>query len=139
VPLYLKDINCGCNDPTKDIVLNPAAWTDQAPGVFGSGTTYYGDFRGQRRPVESFSLGKRFSFRERFSLSIRGEFFNPFNRNESLSDPVTSSPSNPPTRDARGLLTGGFGYINYTAISSNSVGGTIPSPRTGQIVARFEF
>lgn len=139
VPLYLKDINCGCNDPTKDTVLNPAAWTDQAPGVFGSGTTYYSDFRGQRRPVESLSLGKRFSFRERFAFSIRAEFFNPFNRNESLSDPVTSSPSNPPTRNAAGLLTGGFGYINYTAISSNSVGGTIPSPRTGQIVARFEF
>jgi hypothetical protein len=139
VPLYLKDINCGCNDPTKDIVLNPAAWSDQAPGVFGSGTTYYSDFRGQRRPVESLSLGKRFSFRERFALSIRAEFFNPFNRNESLSDPVSSSPSNPPTRNAQGLLTGGFGYISYTAIASNSVGGTIPSPRTGQIVARFEF
>jgi hypothetical protein len=36
-------------------------------------------------------------------------------------------------------LTGGFGYVNYTAITSNSVGGNFPSPRTAQIVARFEF
>jgi len=36
-------------------------------------------------------------------------------------------------------LTGGFGYMNYTAISSNAVGGTYPAPRTGQIIARFEF
>jgi hypothetical protein len=29
--------------------------------------------------------------------------------------------------------------VNYTAITSNSVNGTYPSPRTAQIVARFEF
>jgi hypothetical protein len=137
-PLYLKDLNCGCIDPTQQTVLNPAAWTDQAAGVFGTGTAYYGDFRGQRRPVESLSLAKRFPIRERMSLSIRAEFFNPFNRNEVVSDPSTGSPSNPPTR-SNGVLTGGFGYMNYTAISSNAVGGTLPAPRTGQIVARFEF
>jgi hypothetical protein len=138
VPLFLKDLNCGCIDPTQETVLNPAAWQDQPTGVFGTGTVYYNDFRGQRRPVESFSLGKRFPIRERMSLSIRGEFFNPLNRMEAVSDPSTGSPSNPPTR-ANGLLTGGFGYMNYTAISSNVVGGTLPAPRTGQIVARFEF
>jgi len=138
VPLYLKDLNCGCIDPTQETVLNPAAWVDQATGVWGTGTVYYNDFRGQRRPVESLSLGKRFTFHERMSFSIRGEFFNPLNRNEVVSDPSTGSPSNPPTR-SNGVLTGGFGYMNYTAISSNAVGGTLPAPRTGQIVARFEF
>jgi len=137
--LYLKDLNCGCIDPTKDIVLNPAAWQDQPAGVFGNGTVYYSDFRGQRRPTESVSLGKRFPIRERMHLSIRAEFFNPLNRNEVVSDPSTGSPSNPPTRNPAGLLTGGFGYMNYTAISSNAVGGTLPAPRTGQLVARFEF
>jgi hypothetical protein len=136
--LYLKNLNCGCIDPTQETVLNPAAWTDQAAGVFGTGTVYYNDFRGQRRPVESMSLGKKFPLRERLSLSIRAEFFNPFNRMEAVSDPSTGSPSNPPTR-SNGVLTGGFGYMNYTAISSNAVGGTLPAPRTGQIVARFEF
>jgi len=138
-PLYLKNINCGCIDPTKDIVLNPAAWVDQAAGTWGTGTAYYNDFRGQRRPVESMSIGKRFPIRERMSFSIRAEFFNPFNRNEVVTDPSTGSPSNPPTHNPAGQLTGGFGYMNYTAISSNAVGGTYPAPRTGQIIARFEF
>ena len=26
-PLYLKNPNCGCVDPNKDLVLNPAAWS----------------------------------------------------------------------------------------------------------------
>jgi hypothetical protein len=137
-PLYLKDLNCGCIDPTQQTVLNPAAWADQTSGVWGTSTRYYSDFRGQRRPVESISLGKRFPIRERVVFSIRAEFFNPFNRMEVVSDPSTGSPSNPNTR-SNGLLTGGFGYMNYTAITSNAVGGTLPSPRTGQIVARIEF
>jgi hypothetical protein len=134
-PLYLKDIN-GSIDPTQDVVLNPAAWSDQAPGVFGTGTAYWSDFRGKRRPVESASIGKRFSIKEHVALSIQAEFFNVFNRNEAVSDPSTGSPSNPPTRDNLGRLTGGFGYMNYTAVTSNSVGGTLPAPRMGQIVAR---
>ncbi|MDE3167463.1 MAG: TonB-dependent receptor [Acidobacteriota bacterium] len=138
-PLYLKNPNCHCYDPTVETILNPAAWVDQAPGGFGSGTVYYSDFRGQRRPVESVSFGKRFPLRERLSFSLRAEVFNPLNRNEVLSDPATGSPSLAPTRSPKGLLTGGFGYVNYTAITSNSVGGGFPSPRTAQIVARLEF
>jgi len=118
-------------------VGNRAVWLNA--GTWGTGTVYYNDFRGKRRPVESMSIGKRFSVRERMSLSIRAEFFNPFNRNEVVSDPSTGSPSNPPTRNQAGQLTGGFGYMNYTSISSNAVGGTYPAPRTGQIIARFEF
>jgi hypothetical protein len=56
-----------------------------------------------------------------------------------VSDPSTGSPSNPPTRNQAGQLTGGIGYMNYTSISSNAVVGTYPAPRTGQIIARFEF
>jgi len=138
--LYLMNPNCKCFDPTTQTILNPAAWSDQAQGVFGSGTVYYSDFRGQRRPVESFNFGKKFPVRgERMAFSIRGEVFNPFNRNEVLSDPATGSPATAPTRTAAGLLTGGFGYVNYTNITSNSVGGAFPSPRTMQIVGRFEF
>jgi hypothetical protein len=139
VPLYQKDIN-GKIDPTQDIILNPAAWTDQAAGVFGTGTVYYSDLRGKRRPVESMSIGKRFPLhKEGVFLAVRAEFFNIFNRNEVVSDPSTGSPSNPPTRDNLGRLTGGFGYMNYTAVSSNSVGGTFPAPRSGQIVIRLQF
>jgi hypothetical protein len=88
--------------------------------------------------VISGGLGKSFRIRERMALSIRGEFFNIFNQLLSLPNPSTGSPANPPTR-SNGLLTGGFGFLNYTSITSNSVNSTVPTPRTGQIVARFEF
>ncbi len=139
VPLYLKDINCGCLDPTQETVLNPAAWQNQTAGVPGSNVVYYNDFRGQRRPVISGGIGKVFNIREGASFSIRAEFFNLFNMMEALGDPSTGSPQTPPTRSNSGLLTGGFGYLNYTGIAANSVSSSVPTPRTGQIVARFEF
>src|SRR6516162_5889978 len=30
--LFLQDPNCHCFDPTTQLVLNPAAWSDAAPG-----------------------------------------------------------------------------------------------------------
>jgi hypothetical protein len=138
-PLFLKDPNCGCIDPTQETILNPAAWVDQPTGTFGTATTYYNDFRGQRRPVESASIGKMFPvFSERLRISFRAEFFNIFNRLESFPNPSTSNPATPPTR-SNGVLTGGFGFINYTQITSNSQNNAYPSPRTGQVVVRFEF
>ena len=138
VPLYLKDVNCGCIDPTQETVLNPAAWQNQAAGVPGSNVAYYNDFRAQRRPVISGGIGKVFQIREGMSFSIRAEFFNLFNMMESLANPSTGSPQNPVTR-SNGVLTGGFGYLNYTGIAGNSVSSSLPTPRTGQIVARFQF
>jgi hypothetical protein len=138
VPLYLKDPNCGCIDPTQETVLNPAAWQNQAAGVPGSNVTYYGDFRAQRRPVVSGGIGKVFEIREGMQFSVRMEFFNLFNMNESLANPSTGSPQNPVTR-SNGVITGGFGYLNFTGIAGNSVSSSLPTPRTGQIVARFQF
>jgi hypothetical protein len=37
------------------------------------------------------------------------------------------------------VLTSGFGFINYTQITSNSQNNTFPAPRSGQVVLRFEF
>ncbi|MBZ5583045.1 MAG: TonB-dependent receptor [Acidobacteriia bacterium] len=138
VPLFLKNPNCGCIDPTQETILNPAAWIDEPTGVWGTGTVYYNDFRGQRRPSESVSLTKAFPIRERMRVSFRAEFFNIFNRMESFPNPSTSNPATPPTR-SNGMLTGGFGFINYTQITSNSQNNSYPSPRTGQLVLRFEF
>jgi hypothetical protein len=137
-PLYLKDLNCGCIDPTQETVLNPAAWQNQNPGVPGSNVVYYSDFRAQRRPAVSGGIGKVFKIREAVSFSVRAEFFNLFNMQESLANPSTGSPQNPPTR-SNGVLTGGFGYLNYTGIAGNSVSSSLPTPRTGQIVARIQF
>jgi hypothetical protein len=133
-----SSLNCGCIDPTKDTVLNPAAWVNQAAGVPGSNIVYYNDFRAQRRPVISASLGKLFRIKEHVTLSLRAEFFNLFNTDLSIAAPSTGSPQNPPTL-SNGVLTGGFGYLNYTGISANSVSSSLPTPRTGQLVARIDF
>jgi hypothetical protein len=138
-PLYTKDLNCGCIRPDVETVLNPNAWVDAPLGTFGAQQTYYADFRGQRRPQESLALGKRFAIRERMAFTVRAEFFNIFNRLVSLPDPSTANPQNPPTRNAQGILTGGFGFSNFSAIDSNNQNNVLPAPRTGQLVARFEF
>ena len=49
-----QNLDCHCFDPNTAFVLNPAAWANPAPGQFGT-QTYYGDFRGERRPVENLS------------------------------------------------------------------------------------
>ncbi|MCX6604187.1 MAG: TonB-dependent receptor, partial [Acidobacteria bacterium] len=96
VPLYLKDINCGCIDPSQETVLNPAAWQDQTAGVPGSNIAYFNDFRGQRRPIISGGIGKEFRIQEKVTMSLRAEFFNLLNQNLSISDPSTGSPAPPP-------------------------------------------
>jgi len=127
-PLFLKDPNCGCIDPTQDLVFNPAAWTDAPLGQFGTGAGFYNDYRWQRQVSENMSLGRRFTIKERFKFDIRAEFFNLFNR-LNLQSPASGNPTATTTRN-QGELSGGFGFINV-----NNVGGQ----RNGQLVARFEF
>jgi hypothetical protein len=52
VPLFLKDLNCHCIDPTTDLVLNPNAWSNPAAGQWGAAAPYYNDYRYERRPAE---------------------------------------------------------------------------------------
>jgi hypothetical protein len=137
------DINCHCYDPTKTLVLNPAAWSDPAPGTWGTAPAYYNDYRYQRHPVENFNFGRQFQIRERFSIAIRAEFVNIFNRTQ-LPNPSATTPLTGPTCFASGVTgaaTGtcpagatyasGFGFDQ----TANITGGT----RTGQLVARFRF
>jgi Carboxypeptidase regulatory-like domain/TonB dependent receptor len=128
-PLFLKDIGCGCVDPNKDLVLNPAAWVDVPQGQWGNSAAAYNDFRGFRTADEQMSFGRNFHIREGKVLSIRAEFFNLFNRT-ILPDPGVGSPSATVTRDKNGNLTGGFGFVN-----ANNAG----QPRNGQLVARFQW
>ena len=129
-PLYLENLNCHCIDPNKQLVLNPAAWTDAAPGQFGTASPYYPDYRYERRPGEQMSVGRTFRIGEGHSISIRAEFFNLFNRTY-LPNPTTSNPLAATTM-SNGQLTGGFGYINpYSSLFFQ--------PRNGQIVARLQW
>ena len=133
VPLFLKDLNCHCIDPTKDLVLNPAAWSDATDGHWGTSAYYYNDYRYQRRPSESISLGRVFRFKERMALTLRMNFTNIFNRTE-MANPTFSNAAAATTKNATtGLLTGGFGFVNYVG------GGTLLPPRQGIAEMRFSF
>ena len=122
-------------------MLNPKAWVDVPEGTYSPASPFFSDYRQARRPSEQFSLGRRFSLaklREGMSFQVRAEFFNAFNRLQ-LAIPVgasnTPSQNNSDagaTRDARGNLTGGFGFIN-------PLGGGNALPRNGQLVARFQW
>jgi hypothetical protein len=129
-PLFLKDLNCGCIDPNKDFVLNPKAWVDPGPGQFTASNAYYNDYRFARRPDEELSFGRVFHIRESMSFQIRAEFFNVFNRTY-LVNPDSGNAGATQALNRDGSVSSGFGRI--------STGSLYNSPRSGQIVARFQF
>jgi hypothetical protein len=132
VPLFTKDLNCHCFDPNKEFVLNPAAWTNPAPGQFGTAAAYYSDYRYERRPQENFGIGREFRIKERYSFSIRMEYTNAFNR-AVMPNPVSTNAGQTQTRNATtGATTGGFGWVNTGSVAATS-------PRQGTIVGRFRF
>jgi hypothetical protein len=140
-PLFLKDLNCHCIDPTKDLVLNTKAWINPTDGQWGTANAYYNDYRYQRRPSESFSLGRVFAFKEQMRLTVRMNFTNVLNRLE-MSNP-SGAPSTPATTGnvqgvpactgANKCATGGFGFINFAGGAS-----FLPS-RQGTLEMRFQF
>jgi len=143
-PLFLVDPNSHF-DPTTKLALNPAAWTDAPLGQFGASAPYFDDFRWQRQPAESLGFGRIFRIKEGMTIQVRAEFQNVFNR-VFYSLPADSASffglpaNNPATGTAhgnslvgtKGLLSGGWGYVNW-------VNGAGAQPRSGQIVARFTF
>ncbi len=129
-------------DPTKQLVLNPAAWVDAPAGQFGDTAAFYNNYRWQRQPSEALSFARNFAIgkERRYNLQVRAEFQNVFNRH-FFSAPSATTPTattlnaNPFVQGATG--TGGlfgrsFGYVGYL----NGAGDT---PRSGQAVARFTF
>ncbi len=137
------DINCHCFDPTKTQVLNPAAWTNVPNGQFAANQSSIRSFRGIRIPVENANFSRNFRIKERYSLNIRVEFTNIFNR---LQLPTTAAAPGgvnlgnfaaAPTKFTAGrnagLYSGGFGTI-LTPLT-----GSITGQRAGTLVARFTF
>jgi hypothetical protein len=129
-PLFTQDLNCHCFDPNTTFVLNPAAWANPAPGQWGTSAGYYTNYRYQRRPGESLSLARNFRIKERSNLQVRAEFTNIFNRTE-VNNPTSTNALATQTRNAAGLTTAGFGWINTATVTG--------APRAGQLVARFTF
>jgi hypothetical protein len=77
------------------MALNPKAWTDAPAGTFGVSAPFYNSYRWQRQPGESLSLGRNFRMGKegRYTLSVRAEFQNIFNR-LFLSMPVVAGSAN---------------------------------------------
>ena len=71
-------------------------------------------------------------FRERMSLTFRLNFTNIFNRTE-MANPTFANASAATTKSGSGLLTGGFGFVNYVG------GGTLLPSRQGTAEMRFAF
>ena len=141
-PLFLKDLNCHCVDPNKEFVLNPAAWSNPTTGTFGTAAAYYNDYRFQRHPSEQLGIGRVFRVREGMTLEVRMEFFNVLNRLQ-MADPDSSNALATQKKNAQGVPTSGFGYINSQSPGNASVldnptnlGG---EPRKGQLLVRFRF
>jgi hypothetical protein len=151
VPLYLKNLNCGCFNPYYDQVLNPAAWQNvPVNGVGPASGTYYSDFRGPRHPQENFNIGRNFRFKEgKYNLQIRGEFVNIFNRLYFPSPSTAVNTTTALTKNSFGYYTAGFGVIDayqtpnsgsiFAPTASGTAPGSIPLPRTGTLIARFSF
>ena len=138
-------------------MLNPKAWSNVtatgAPdytlnnsggsvnGVYGP-QTLYNDFRGPRRPQESFNLGRNFRIKERMNFQIRAEFTNALNR-VYLGNPNTStSPRNAVGTNASGQVTSGFGTIPNATSPANgfpALAGNASLPRQGTLIGRFTF
>jgi hypothetical protein len=129
-PLFSADLNDKSVDPNKAFFLNPKAWADPPAGQYGYSAAYFDDYRYQRRPSESMSLGRIFRFGDKANLNIRIEFNNIFNRTQKANPTATNAKQTQTTNPA-GKPTAGFGYIN--------TGQLFAQPRTGQLVARIQF
>jgi hypothetical protein len=130
------DINCHCFDPTKTIVLNPAAWENVPAGQWAADQTDLRFYRGIRYPVENANLGRNFRFGEgRVNLNVRVEFNNIFNRMQipqpAAGGNFATAPTQFTTGANAGLNSGGFGSIVPTS-------GTM-GMRTGTFVGRITF
>jgi len=75
------------------------------------------------------------------AFSIRGEFFNVFNRlyfanpagvSPAGFPPPGPNPAAPTVRNNAGILSSGYGFVN-------TFNGGQATPRTGQLVGRFTF
>lgn len=126
--LYM-DIKSGCNLRSSfhklgDYYFNPDCFSD--PKTDGN-STYLGNagnniskLRGFGLATEDLGIHKQFAFgpEGRYAFTLRGEFFNVFNRH-SYAGPDTN-----PTSTTFGRITSGGGN---------------PGARTGQVGARFSF
>jgi hypothetical protein len=124
-------------------VLNPKAWTNVPNGQFAANQSSIRSFRGIHIPVENANFGRDFRIKERYSLNVRVEFTNIFNRLQlptavgALGGINLGNSGAAPTRFTSGANAG-----LYSAVSGQSLmplTGAITAQRAGTLVARFTF
>jgi hypothetical protein len=133
-PLFNVDPNCHCYDPNGTFLLNPNAWTNPAPGQFGSSAAYYGDYRTQRRPGENMNFGRTWRIKERMTFNLRMEFYNVFNR-AYWGNPASTNFQLPQLHQPNGNAASGYGFMN--TLTPGFTGAQVP--RNGTLVAKFTF
>ncbi len=134
VPIYLDT-----NDPLQ--FLNPAAFA--LPGVGKFGSLGAGAIRGPGFASVDFSVSKNWRLRERYSLQLRAEMFNAFNRvnftgvNANLNfNNTAASPTDPcngTVAKADGTQSCGAGTANFGRLTGNA------GPREIQFGLKFTF
>jgi Carboxypeptidase regulatory-like domain/TonB dependent receptor len=75
-----RQLSDGSFDPATMRWINPAAFAVPVALTLGSSARSYTDLRAPNYYNENFGLMKKFRMHERFLLTLRGEFFNAFNR-----------------------------------------------------------
>lgn len=121
------DINCHCYDPTKTVVLNPAAWGNIPNGQWGAQQTGIRQFRGIRQPQENINMSRNFRIKERVVFHVRVEFQNATNRTRLPQPGVgnfTAAPTRFTTGANTGLYNGGFGTVLPTSGTAGARTGT---------------
>ena len=105
----------------NDAELNTAAFEN--PGNFKIGNTPRGIIIGPGTYNVDASFSKDIHFKERYRITLRGDFYNFFNH-ANFNNPVISIP----LRNAAGAFVGNTNYIN-----------SAKDPRRVQLGARFSF
>ena len=103
-------------NPLGDTWFNKAAFSAPAANTIGSSARSYTEMRAPNFANESFGLMRRIKTGEKVTLTIRGEFFNMFNRTV-FGAPVS----------------------NWSAANFGRVTSQANSPRQGLVAARLDF
>jgi hypothetical protein len=130
------DINCHCFDPERTQLLDPTVWEAVPDLTWPSQTQQLTFFRGPRQPQESGNISRNFRFGKdgRFTLNIRAEFQNLFNRRLLPFTMTLGNFNTGVTRNAIGRATAGFGTFGDPATIDN-----YGRERTGTFVGRLTF
>ena len=136
------NINCHCFDVTKTQVLNPAAFTNVPDGQFAANQASIRSFRGFRYPAENANFSRTFRIKERYTLQVRAEFTNIFNRVQ-YAFPLLPRPSRLTWGTSRPLPPRSLPAPTRACTAAASApsfrrAGTV-GMRAGTLVARFSF